>query len=173
MKEPSMDAQAIEVFTHEPPGVRELYASWAGAGRMGEHFGFIVAVAQGRCIEPLSADLFDLHVMAELAHGYAHKCRLVKDWAYWHAADFVASRRGSARIKDYRLDWGRQAARDGLCSALWEHVRGTGLAARSKQFGVGERPYGRVRERVANAVKLALNDFECELSAAIALDRAG
>lgn len=151
-------------------GVAEFYAAWA-SGRPSEAFGYAAGVATTAAGQA-AADLYELHVMADAANDYGKRVRRVKDWGYTVAAEFVTSRRGPSRVSGYRLDWGRQAARDGLCDALWGHVRGTGVAIRAAQFGIGERPYQRVRDHVRNRAKGAMNDFEGELGAAIRLDLA-
>lgn len=152
-------------------GVAEFYAAWA-SGRPSEAFGFAAGVATTNAGHH-AADLYELHAMAEHANDYEQRVRRVKDWGYMVAAEYVSRQRHQSRIRGFRLDWGRQAARDGLCEALWGHVRGTGLAERAKQFGIGERPYQRVRDHVRDAAKGAMNEFEGELGAAIRLDMAG
>lgn len=156
---------------NENAGVAEFYAAWA-SGRPSEAFGYAAGVATSAAGQT-AADLYELHVMADHANAYAERVRRVKDWGYTRAAEYVSRQRHQGRIHGYRLDWGHQAARDGLCEALWGHVRGTGLAERAKRFGIGERPYQRVRDYVREAAKGAMNDFEGELGAAIRLDLAG
>lgn len=152
----------------ETAGVAEFYAAWA-SGRSSEAFSFAAGVATtsaGR----IAADLYELHVMGEHANNYDARVRRVKDWAYIGAAEYAASQSRQGRITRYRRDWAHQAARDGLCDALWGHVRGTGLAARASQFAIGERPYQRVRDHITARAKGAMSDFEGELGAAIRLD---
>ena len=134
------------------------YAAWAsGANR--PDISFALGAAQTRAGQA-AADLYELHAMAEHANGYCERVRRVKDWGYRVAAEFVRSRQRRYAIGGYRLDWARQAARDGLCEALWGHVRGTGLAVRAAQFGVGERPYQRVRDHVRDEARASMNVFE-------------
>lgn len=154
---------------HEPRGVKERYIAWV-SGRNDEGMAFMVGGCKHRSSTPLAEPLFSLHVMEASAPGFALSARRVKDWGYQVAAEFVASRRGSARFTDYGLAWGRQAARDGLGLALWGHLRGTGLAARAKQFRIGERPYQRVRDEVRDRASSLLIEFETLLSAANDLD---
>lgn len=169
-------AEAIAAVTGyepvEPRGVRERYAEWA-SGRRDEGMAFIVAGASNGASDPVAYPLFDLHLMEFGACGFGPKARTVKDWGYAEAARYVTSRRHQARVRGYRLDWARQAARDGLCLALWGHLRGCGLAARAEQFGIGERGYQRVRDHVETVAKQLLTEFETLLGAANALDQRG
>lgn len=152
----------------EGAGVAEIYAAWA-SGRPSEAFGYAAGVATTSAGQ-IAADLYELHVMADAANDYFARVRRVKDWGYTVAAEYVSRQRHQARVRDYRLDWGHQAARDGLCEALWGHVRGTGLAVRAAQFSIGERPFQRVRDYVKDSAKGAISDFEGELGAAIRLN---
>lgn len=155
----------------EPRGVRERYTEWASGAR-DEGMAFIVAGASNGSSDPVAYSLFDLHLMEFHANGFAGKARTVKDWGYAEAARYVTSRRHQGRVRGYRLDWGRQAARDGLCLALWGHVRGCGLAARVEQFGCGERGYQRVRDHIHATASKLLVEFETLLAAANGLDLA-
>lgn len=146
----------------------QAYTAWA-SGRHDETTGFAAGAAQTR-EGRVAADLYELHTMGLESADWAGAVGRVKEWAYTTAADFVSSRKGPAKFQGYRLDWGQQAARDGLSDALWAHVRGTGLAIRAIQFQVGERPYQRVRDHVTDEVKRLLNAYEASLSAAIPLD---
>jgi hypothetical protein len=155
-----------EVHEHAPPRiVREWYACWASGGlpwEIAEEFGGRVADVR-RHNGPIAEALFDLSIMRHSLRfdGYARK---VKDWAYITAADFVASRRGPARFSGYALEWGRQAARDGLYRALWPEMECPGRLVRSRQFGIGERPYARVRDHVRSEACGLMSDFEADLS---------
>ena len=160
-----MDAQKQTVDV----GLKELYSAWA-SGRQGEAISFAVGAATNEVSDRIAADLYALHVMADAAHDYCLAVRAVKDWGYRLTAEYVTTRAKRGTIPGYRLDWGRQAARDGLCDALWGHVRGTGLAARASQFGVGERPYQRLRDHVRDTASALLTEFESHFGAAIGVD---
>lgn len=159
-----MDAQTEEVDSK----VKQFYTAWASGQPWGDFSG-AAGIAQTRAGRT-AADLYELHVMGPDSCDWADATRRVKDWAYMVAAEFVSTRRGPARFVSYRLDWGHQAARDGVAEALWPHIRGTGLAIRAIQFDIGERPYQRVRDHVKDEAKRLLNNYETELSAAIGLD---
>lgn len=155
-----------EVFTHEPPGVAERYSAWA-AGRTDEDFGFMVGSVGWNCSDRIASSLYDLHIMGEHALDRVRQFRQVKDWGYTLAASFATS----ARLR-YALPWGRQAARDGLCLALWPDEGRTelGLATceqRGKTFGVGVNKYARVRAHVRAEAKALIAEFEGFLQDAI------
>jgi hypothetical protein len=157
-----MEAQEVD------SRAKQIYVAWA-SGRSSEVVGGGAGIAKTKAGEAAS-DLYELHCMETGSSDWAAATRRVKDWAYTIAAEFVSSRRGPAMFRGYRLDWGRQAARDGLAAALWGHVRGTGLAIRAIQFDIGERPYQRIRDHITDEAKRLLNAYETELSAAIGLD---
>lgn len=160
------EVRAEGVYEHAPPRiVREWYASWAGGGlpwEIAEEFGGRVADVRHHN-GPVSEALFDLAVMRHTFRfdGYARKA---KDWAYIAAANFVASRRGPARFSGYAVEWGRQAARDGLYRALWPELECPGRLVRSRQFGCSERGYVRVRDYVKSEAEGLIDNFEADLS---------
>lgn len=170
------DNVETEVFEADPPReLAERYAGWAsGADDM--KMGHAVGVATTRAGQ-VAADLFDLYVMEQRGQDFPKRVNRVKEWGYRKAAEFVASREAQAKIVGYRLDWGQQAARDGLCQAMWGHLRGTGLAARAKEFRIGERPFQRVRDHVEKEADKAIGRFARVLGgllgAANGLDSAG
>jgi hypothetical protein len=162
--------ESVEGYdTAEPRGVIERYTAWAG-GRHDEGMAFAAAGAQWQCADRIAYTLFDLRVMEFGACNFVVKARNAKEWGYKVAADFANTRKGRAVFTGYRLDWSRQAARDGLCLALWGHLRGTGLAARAEQFSIGERPFQRMRDHVRDRASTLSLEYETVLSAAIALD---
>lgn len=99
------------------------------------------------------------------------KNRPIKEWAYETAAEFVGRKgtgqRRRSMVENYRLDWGRQAARDGVARALWPEMvdEMPGRDARCKQFKIGHQSYQRVRDHVTReALDLFVNfrtDLEC------------
>ena len=145
-------------------GVTEGYTAWA-SGRRDDAFGFAVGVTKSRCGEVANA-LYDLHLMMGEGHGYYENQRAVKDWAYQCAAEFAAAN----RVHGYRLDWGRQAARDGAALAMWRDLYGIGLSRHADQFKIGRRPFERVRDHVRDLAAAKINEFADELYANIFAD---
>jgi hypothetical protein len=66
-------------------------------------------------------------------------------------------------VKSYRDDWGSQAARDGLCVALWGEKVVPGLEARATEFGCRWQAYKRIRDIVGGCVIRQIDDFESSL----------
>lgn len=152
----------------DPPGTKELYTAWA-AGRSDTDFSFMVGSA---CVNAghIAGVLYELHALAEHALDKHRRFREAKDWGYTVAASYARS----ARFR-YALAWGRQAARDGLCLALWPEER-TEIAlpsctTRAKAFGIGVHKYERVRGHVRREAKALLAEFEGFLGDAIDANR--
>lgn len=163
-----MATQAVEIFeAYAPPGIPELYAAWAGGSlhwKSAQQFGEMVADARQMDGGLVAEALFDLRVMEKSRLGLFNKNqRIVKDWAYVLADEFVASRRGSARFYGYTLAWGHQAARDGLFRAIWKDLTTPGREARCAALGCSERQFVRLREHVLAEAKNLLNEFEARL----------
>jgi hypothetical protein len=91
--------------------------------------------------------------MARVADDVS-RFREMKEWAYDTALDFVGAKGSGQRkrslVESFRPDWGRQAARDGLASALWPWRTDEipGIGKRSEQFKCGKQAYQRVRDEV-------------------------
>lgn len=152
----------------EPAPLSQRYAQWR-SGRHDEGMAYAIAYSSSQ-VGGIAAKLYDLHVMEFASVEFAKNQRAAKDWGYTLAAEFVTTRRANARIAGYRLDWGHQAVRDGLCRALWGHLRGTGIKARSEQFGCSLRGYERIRDHVQRESKRQLGEFESVLGVSIAID---
>lgn len=155
-------AQApIEVFEAvAPPGVKERYIAWA-SGRHDEGMGFAAGGAGWQCSDAIAPVLYEIHVLAGAVHNLPDRRRRATEWAFTMAASYAAS----ARMR-YSLEWGRQAAVDGLVLGLMDagDTRGElGLLSneeRAEQFGVGRNRYGRVRSHVRDLTKALLSEFE-------------
>jgi hypothetical protein len=63
-------------------------------------------------------------------------------------------------VKSWREDWGQQAARDGLCVALFGADSVPGLEARAVQYDCRWQAYKRVRDIVAGCVLRQMQEFE-------------
>lgn len=77
----------------------------------------------------------------------------IKQWGYLCAVEFVGARKSEQRrrslVESYRLDWGHQAARDGLAIAMWGVGEVPGSRDRALSFACGQRAYRRVRDDVS------------------------
>lgn len=91
------------------------------------------------------------------------KWRDIKDWGYLKAVEFVGARKSEQRkrslVESYRIDWGHQAARDGLATAIYgEEADIPGIRARSLQFHCGQQAYQRVRDEVGSKANDLINE---------------
>jgi hypothetical protein len=118
-------------FTHAPIG--ETRAGWLQT--------------VGMITSPIATDLF----LAKASQA-DRKWRQIKDWGYLKAVEYVGARKSEQRkrsmVESYRLDWGHQAARDGLAIALWGRVGVPGSRERALSFKCGQQAYRRVRDEV-------------------------
>ena len=162
---------AKALYKREHPTTKELYTIWsAGRSDGGALFGLLVGNAKLMCGDRIAADLYEMHAMAEDTYDRARCWGRAKEWAYTLAASYARS----ARLR-YALDWGRQAAKDGVCLALWPEDR-VEIAmptceARAEQFGVGVKKYARVRAHVKAEAKALVAEFEGFLGDVIAAER--
>lgn len=144
----------------EPPGFMERYTAWA-SGRQDQGMGFAVGGAGWQCSDPIAPILYEIHALAEHVHNLPDRRKRAQAWAFTMAASYARS----ARIR-YALEWGRQAAVDGLVLGLMDpnDTRGEiGLLSneeRAEQFGVGRNRYGRIRGHVRDLTKALLSEFE-------------
>jgi hypothetical protein len=153
--------EAPEVFEAlAPPSAEERYTAWA-AGRHDEGMGFAVGGAGWQCSDPIAPVLYEIHVLADNVHNLPDRRRRAREWAFTMAASYAAS----ARIR-YGLEWGRQAALDGLVLGLMDKddTRAElGLMTneeRAERFGIGRNRYARVRAHVRDLTKSLLSEFE-------------
>lgn len=112
---------------------------------------------------PIAQALYLAHVAEDLSQR-----RAIKDWAYRVAAEFAGSKGSGQRkrslVESYRLDWGHQAARDGLTIALWgDLIDVPGLVARSQQFRCGKQAYERVRDEVKSTTADLIASFRADM----------
>lgn len=149
----------------DPPDVDQRTAAyWWGA--RDEDIQSALTTANLIAVSPVAQMIY----LARVADD-GSKNRAIKEWAYETAAEFVG-RKGSGQrrrsmVENYQLDWGRQAARDGVARALWpEWVdEMPGRDIRCRQFNVGHQAYQRVRDHVMReALDLFVafrSDVEC------------
>lgn len=152
--------------THEyysPPDVDQRTAAWWW-GQSDQDIGWAHGICALIAQEPIAQSIY----LARVADDTSRYRRL-KEWAYKAAVEF-AGQRGSAQrrrslVESYRLDWGHQAARDGLARALWPWMEDEmpGRDARCKQFGCGHQAFQRVRDAVTDRANQAFNDYRSDL----------
>lgn len=151
-------AQVFEALA--PPTTEERYRAWA-AGRHDEGMGFAVGGAGWQCSDPIAPILYEIHVLAAGVHNLPDRRHRAQQWAFTMAASYARR----ARLR-YGLEWGRQAAVDGLVLGLMDKddTRGElGLLTneeRAEQFGVGRNRYGRIRSHVRDLTRCLLSEFE-------------
>lgn len=141
---------------------QEVFTGWASgrySGEAADRIGYAVAYAKSQCSDRIAEPLYTLYAVGASGVEASAHIRATKDWAYKEAASYAS--RGRQR---YRLDWGHQAARDGLCLALWpDDIR---LFAelpsneqRAKQFGVGLGKYQRLRRHIQSEATKLIGEF--------------
>ena len=153
--------ERVQVFEAlAPPTVQERYTAWA-AGRHDEGMGFAVGGAGWQCSDPIAPILYEIHVLVQAVHNLPDRRRRAQQWAFTMAASFAAS----ARLR-YGLEWGRQAAVDGLVLGLMDKDDSRaelGLMTneeRAEKFGIGRNRYARVRAHVRDETRALLSEFE-------------
>jgi len=133
------------------------FAAYSGRG-LDEDALWWMGTAQIAVSDPIAADLYLSHVSMT-----GHKFREIKDWGYRVAVEFVGARGSGERkrslVESYRVDWGHQAARDGIAIALWGSEEVPGITARVVQFHCGAQAYQRVRNAVESRTRDAVARF--------------
>lgn len=141
----------------EPPDIDQRVAAYWG-GHADEDVAWWLGMARMVSTEPAAGALYLAHVAEDVS-----KFRQIKDWAYRVAVDFVGSKGGQQRkrsmVESYRVDWGHQAARDGVAIALWGHAGVPGIVARAEQFKCGKQAYQRVRDAVEQRAGDMVGEF--------------
>lgn len=141
----------------EPPDIDQRVAAYWG-GQTDEDVAWWLGMARMVSSEPVAGALYLAHVAED-----GSKFRLIKDWAYRVAVDFVGSKGGQQRkrsmVESYRVDWGHQAARDGVALALWGHQGVPGLVARAEHYKCGKQAYQRVRDAVEQRTADMVGEF--------------
>lgn len=144
----------------EPDAAQRTAAYWWGV--QDEDVGWWLAMCK-MVNSPIAQSLYIAHAAEDVRHAAG-----LKEWAYRVAVEYAGARGSGQRrrslVEAYRTDWGHQAARDGLASALWPSLKDEipGRDKRCDQFGVGHQAYQRVRDEVNRAA--------CDLIAGFAMD---
>jgi hypothetical protein len=66
-------------------------------------------------------------------------------------------------VEGYRKEWGAQAAKDGICLAMFGPKDVPGISARCEEFGVGKQGYQRIRDFVGGAAAMAIEEYRYAL----------
>lgn len=129
----------------EPPCIFTMFADFTTGPIGQDRAGWLQEV--GMVSGTIATDLF----LAK-ASWADRKWHRIKEWGYLTAVEFVGSRKSEQRrrslVESYRVDWGHQAARDGLAIALWGRHGVPGSRERALSFRCGQQAYRRVRDEV-------------------------
>jgi hypothetical protein len=133
-------------------------------GKPDDAVGWWLSLCSRVALHPIAQDLYLAHVADDTRHN-----RAIKDWAYEFAATAAVTPRAGQRkrraVESYRLDWGRQAARDGVALALWPHLREcvAGINQQARRFGCRNDAYQYIREQVEGEAKSLIASFRSDM----------
>lgn len=135
------------LYGESPPDIDQRVAAYWW-GKPDPSVAWWLAMCNMVAVSPMAQALY----LARVAEDMSRK-RQIKDWAYARAAEFAGSKGSGQRrrsvVEAYRLDWGHQAARDGVSFALWgDTVSIPGPSGRAEYFHCGRQAYARVREEL-------------------------
>jgi hypothetical protein len=162
-------AQLAGLFVrHDRPGADERTgAFWWGA--QDEEIAWALSLAHTVSPDPIARHLYVAHAAQDVRHS-----RAIKDWGYRVAVEFAGAKGSGQRrrslVESYRTDWGHQAARDGICMALWPDLRDEvpGIGKRADQYGCGKQAYQRVRDEVQRQACDLIAGFKLDVTEALA-----
>jgi hypothetical protein len=130
----------------EPPDVDQRVAAYWG-GKADEDVAWWMGLAHMVASDPVAQALYLAHVAEDCT-----RFRAIKEWAYRVAVEFVGQKGSGQRkrslVESYRVEWGHQAARDGVAIAVWGPDGVPGIVSRAEQFKCGKQAYQRVRDEV-------------------------
>lgn len=145
----------------EPSAAQRTAAFWWGA--QDEEVAWWLSLCK-MVNSPEAQSLYIASVAEDMRHA-----RGLKEWAYRVAVEYAGSRGSEQRrrtiVESYRLDWGHQAARDGLAMALWPHLADEvpGIGKRCDQYGCGKQAYQRVRDEVSRQAGDLITGFNMDM----------
>lgn len=141
----------------EPPCIYTMFADFTNAPIGCDRAGWLQMV--GMVSGTLATDLF-----LTKASWADRAWPRIKEWGYLKAVEYVGARksvqRGRSVVESYRVDWGHQAARDGLAIALWGACGVPGSRERALHFKCGQQAYRRVRDEVGGLATDLLTEVE-------------
>ena len=137
----------------EAPEIEERVAAhwW---GEWDEEIAWALGMADLVSDEPCAKHLYEWRCAGDMSGTVS--IQRVSDWAKGEAAAFALRPNSRKRptIQSYRPDWGRQAAHDGVCLAMWsEGIRDLmpGVNKRAAKYGCTNDAYQRVRDQIGRA----------------------
>lgn len=147
---------------YEPPDIDQRVAAYWW-GKPDESVAWWLSLCRLVAREPISQSLYLAKVAEDMSQS-----RAIKDWAYTKAAEFVGSKgtgkRRRSLVERYRLDWGHQAARDGVAFVLWGDITDIpGPSGRAEHFHCRRQAYIRVRDELEACTRSNVDDFRADL----------
>lgn len=134
-------------YDQSPPDIDQIMAGFTRTP-LGEDRAWWLGYANMCSSDPIAADLY----FSSIAWDDSSWPR-IKEWGYRVAVEFVGARKSEQRkrslVESYRVDWGHQAARDGLGLAMWGPTDIPGSRSRALDFKCGQQAYRRVRDEVS------------------------
>lgn len=151
------------MYGESPPDVDQRTAAYWW-GKPDDSVAWWLSMCRMVAPDPIAQSLYLAHVAEDLSRQ-----REIKDWAYAHAAEFVgvkgSGQRRRSLVESYRLDWGHQAARDGVAFVLWgDIVDVPGPSGRAERFHCGRQAYVRVREELEKQTRDLITSFRDDMS---------
>lgn len=151
------------LYGTEPPDIDQRTAAYWW-GKPDDSVAWWLSMCRMVAPDPVAQSLYLAHVAEDLSRQ-----RDIKDWAYAHAAEFVGAKGSGQRrrslVESYRLDWGHQAARDGVAFVLWGDIADVpGPSGRAEHFHCGRQAYVRVREELEKRTRDMIAGFRDDMS---------
>ena len=146
----------------EPPDIDQRVAAYWW-GRNDPAVAWWLSMCRMVAKNPVSQSLY----LARVAEDFSRK-REIKNWAYTKAAEFAGAKGSGQRrrslVESYRLDWGHQAARDGVAFALWGDITDVpGPSRRAEYFHCGRQAYARVRDELERETRDLVASFRSDM----------
>lgn len=167
----SMDAQDIGCYDIRGRDLRQLYAGW---GRMPISDEGIWCLSMATATLPenhigFAAWITDVAGTNRYGPELMNWCRSLAETAATLKPLVNARRR--LLVESYEKSWGDRAALDGLTLVFYGKGSVMGLRARAEQFGCRWEAYKKIRNLVAGAVVLQMQQYEDALKWAVRIQR--
>ena len=146
----------------EPPDIDQRVAAYWW-GKPDPHVAWWLSMCRMVAPHPIGQSLYLARVAEDMSQH-----RHIKNWAYAKAAEFVGAKGSGKRrrslVESYRLDWGHQAARDGVAIALWDEIIDVpGVSSQAERFHCGRQAYGRVRDELERETRDLWSGFRADM----------